>query len=224
MSDYLIAVIVGCVEGLTEFIPVSSTAHMIIVGHMLGFTGDFAALFDVFIQLGAILSIIFIYKDRFRRFLTKDGWDTHKGLSVWHVAMGMLPVCVVGFLAHEYIKTYLFSPFTAVFGLVLGALLMIYAEKKMGPRDASLVQDIDKMSLKQCLVVGFYQLLALWPGFPAADPPWPAPCWPVSGATWRPSTPSSWPSLSCLSPACSTCSRIWTSWATGEPRNWPSGL
>lgn len=165
MSDYLIAVIVGCVEGLTEFIPVSSTAHMIIVGHMLGFTGDFAALFDVFIQLGAILSIIFIYKDRFRRFLTKDGWDTHKGLSVWHVAMGMLPVCVVGFLAHEYIKTYLFSPFTAVFGLVLGALLMIYAEKKMGPRDASLVQDIDKMSLKQCLVVGFYQLLALWPGF-----------------------------------------------------------
>lgn len=52
MSDYLIAVIVGCVEGLTEFIPVSSTAHMIIVGHMLGFTGDFAALFDVFIQLG----------------------------------------------------------------------------------------------------------------------------------------------------------------------------
>ncbi|XOQ53296.1 MAG: Undecaprenyl-diphosphatase [Succiniclasticum sp.] len=165
MSDYLIAVIVGCVEGLTEFIPVSSTAHMIIVGHMLGFKGPFAALFDVFIQLGAILSIIFIYKERFHRFLTRDGWDVKKGLSVWHIALGMLPVCLVGFAAHGYIKTYLFSPFTAAFGLVLGALLMIYAEKKMGPRDASLVQDIDKVSLKQCFIIGLYQLLSLWPGF-----------------------------------------------------------
>ena len=113
MSDYLIAVIVGCVEGLTEFIPVSSTGHMIIVGHLLGFKGDFAALFDVFIQLGAILSIIFIYKERFRRFFTKDGWNRERGLSVWHIAVGMLPICIVGYLAHNFIKDHLFSPLTA---------------------------------------------------------------------------------------------------------------
>ena len=165
MSDYLIAVIVGCVEGLTEFIPVSSTAHMIIVGHLLGFKGDFAALFDVFIQLGAILSIIFIYKERFRRFFTKDGWNRERGLSVWHIAAGMLPICIVGYLAHDFIKGHLFSPLTAAAGLIVGALLMMYAEKRQGGKNDQLVQDIDKMSMKQCFTVGLYQILACWPGF-----------------------------------------------------------
>ena len=88
MDLNLIAVIVGIVEGLTEFLPVSSTGHMIIVGHVLGFEGQLADVFDVFVQLGAILSVVFIYKERFARFFTKDGWDINKGLSVWHVAGG----------------------------------------------------------------------------------------------------------------------------------------
>ena len=78
MDRYLIAVVVGIVEGLTEFLPVSSTGHMIIVGHLLGFDGNVADVFDVFIQLGAILSVIFIYKERFTRFLTKDGWNLRR--------------------------------------------------------------------------------------------------------------------------------------------------
>ena len=83
MDQNLIAVIVGFVEGVTEFLPVSSTGHMIIVGHMLGFDGPAADIFDVFVQLGAILSVIFIYKERFARFFTKEGWQADKGLSVW---------------------------------------------------------------------------------------------------------------------------------------------
>ena len=75
MDQNLIAVIVGFVEGVTEFLPVSSTGHMIIVGHMLGFDGPAADIFDVFVQLGAILSVIFIYKERFARFFTKEGWQ-----------------------------------------------------------------------------------------------------------------------------------------------------
>ena len=71
MDLNLIAVIVGIVEGLTEFLPVSSTGHMIIVGHVLGFEGQLADVFDVFVQLGAILSVVFIYKERFARFFTK---------------------------------------------------------------------------------------------------------------------------------------------------------
>ena len=104
MDQNLIAVIVGFVEGVTEFLPVSSTGHMIIVGHMLGFDGPAADIFDVFVQLGAILSVIFIYKERFARFFTKEGWQADKGLSVWHVAAGIVPVMGVAFFAYKYIK------------------------------------------------------------------------------------------------------------------------
>lgn len=79
MDNNLIAVIIGIVEGVTEFLPVSSTGHMIIVGNMLGFDGPVADLFDVFIQLGAILSVVFIYKERFARFLQKKAGSLIRG-------------------------------------------------------------------------------------------------------------------------------------------------
>lgn len=165
MDLNLIAVIVGIVEGLTEFLPVSSTGHMIIVGHMLGFDGRLADVFDVFVQLGAILSVIFIYKERFLRFFTKDGWNINKGLSVWHIAAGIVPVMVVAFLLYKYIKAYLFSPFTVAIGLVLGGLLLMYAEYKTKDKQDQLVDDVDKITIKQAVWVGIYQFLSLWPGF-----------------------------------------------------------
>ena len=165
MDNNLIAVIIGIVEGVTEFLPVSSTGHMIIVGNMLGFDGPVADLFDVFIQLGAILSVVFIYKERFARFFTKEGWQPDKGLSVWHVAAGIVPVMGVAYLGYSYIKTYLFSPFTVAVGLVLGAFWMMYAEYKTKDKQAELENDIDKLTLKQAAIVGAFQLLSLWPGF-----------------------------------------------------------
>lgn len=165
MDINLIAVIVGIVEGLTEFLPVSSTGHMIIVGHMLGFDGRLADVFDVFVQLGAILSVVFIYKERFMRFFTKDGWNVNKGLSVWHIAAGIVPVMLVAFLLYKYIKAYLFSPFTVAIGLVLGGLLLMYAEYKTKDKQDQLVDDVDKITIKQAIWVGIYQFLSLWPGF-----------------------------------------------------------
>lgn len=165
MDQNLIAVIVGIVEGLTEFLPVSSTGHMIIVGHLLGFDGTLADVFDVFVQLGAILSVIFIYKERFARFFTKDGWDVHKGLSVWHIAAGIVPVMVVALFLYHYIKEYLFSPFTVAIGLTLGGILLMYAEAKTKGREAELVNDVDQITMKQAMWVGIYQFLSLWPGF-----------------------------------------------------------
>ncbi len=165
MEQIISAVLVAIVEGLTEFIPVSSTGHMIIVGHILRFTGPVAKVFDVFIQLGAILSVILIYKERFLRFFTKDGWNMKKGLSVFHVAAGIVPCMAVAFFAYKYIKTYLFSPLTVAVGLVLGALLLLYGEHRTKGREAELIDDVDKISLKQCFYVGLYQLLSLWPGF-----------------------------------------------------------
>ena len=150
MDLNLIAVIVGIVEGLTEFLPVSSTGHMIIVGHVLGFEGQLADVFDVFVQLGAILSVVFIYKERFARFFTKDGWDINKGLSVWHVAAGIVPVMLVAFFLYHYIKEYLFSPFTVAIGLFLGGLLLMFAEYRTKGREAELVDDVDKISSIPC--------------------------------------------------------------------------
>lgn len=165
MDQNLIAVIVGCVEGLTEFIPVSSTGHMIIIGHLLGFSGTLASLFDVFIQLGAILSVIFIYKERFVRFFTKEGWQVDRGLSAWHILAGILPILGTGFLCHDYIKGNLFSPQTVILGLVLGSFLLLYAEKTRGCANDCLLQDVDRMTLKQAFKIGLFQILALWPGF-----------------------------------------------------------
>ncbi|MBR6679470.1 MAG: undecaprenyl-diphosphate phosphatase [Phascolarctobacterium sp.] len=165
MDQNLIAVIVGIVEGLTEFLPVSSTGHMIIVANMLGLDESIAHVFEVFVQLGAILSVIFIYKERFYRFFTKEGWQVDKGLSVWHVAAATVPVMMVAFFLYDYIKEYLFGPLTVIYALVAGALLLIYAEHKTKDKQDELVQDIDKITIKQALWVGVYQFLSLWPGF-----------------------------------------------------------
>ncbi len=162
MDPMLTAVIIGIVEGCTEFLPISSTGHMILVGNLIGFNDDAATVFEVAIQLGAILSVIYIYRDKFRRFFTKEGWDAGLGLSAWHVAAGIVPVMGVAFLLHGPIKRHLFSPTTVAVGLVLGGILMLLAEK-YGRKDVE--DDVNKLTLKQALYVGLFQIFSLWPGF-----------------------------------------------------------
>ena len=172
MNDYMIAVILGIVEGFTEYLPVSSTGHMILVGDWLGFDGPRASVFEVFIQLGAILSVLIIYKEKFIRMLyqyrcwnlfRRENWfRTDTGLTLAHVAAGIVPVMGIGFLAHHAIKTYLFSAGTVIIGLIIGGLFMLAAEKAhMQVR----CKDVEKMTIVQAFLVGAFQMLALWPGF-----------------------------------------------------------
>ena len=163
MNELVIAFIVGVVEGLTEFLPVSSTGHMVLVEDALGFHGEAASVFAVFIQLGAILSVAFLYHEKYLRLMQPSTWFRKpEGLSVWHIAVGIVPVGLVGFVAHGFIKRLLFSSFTVIIGLVLGAFLMLAAEKFSGrPRTT----DVEKMTLKQAFFVGLFQILSLWPGF-----------------------------------------------------------
>lgn len=165
MSQDLVAVVLGIVEGLTEFLPVSSTGHMIIVGHILGFEGNVATIFEIVIQLGAILSVLVLYKDKFLRFLTKEGWQADKGLSGMHIAAGIVPTMLFAYMVHSFIKEHLFSPFTVAIGLILGAILMWAAERYIKGHEEYLVQDVDKISIKQATLIGFFQFLSLWPGF-----------------------------------------------------------
>lgn len=163
MSENLIAVIIGIVEGLTEFLPVSSTGHMILVGSLLGFEGEKASVFEVFIQLGAILSVLILYRDKFLAMLKPRAiniWGS--GLTAMHVMVGIVPVMGIGYLLHKPIKSYLFSPYTVIIGLVLGAVLMLVAEKAS---KRPVIRDVDHMTIKQAFFVGLFQILSLWPGF-----------------------------------------------------------
>ncbi|OQP18253.1 undecaprenyl-diphosphate phosphatase, partial [Geobacillus zalihae] len=130
--ELLKAVILGMVEGLTEFAPVSSTGHMIIVDDLwlksTEFLGKYAAnTFKVVIQLGSILAAVVVFKDRFLDLLGFRGRHPggHPRLTLLHVIVGLLPAGVLGVLFEDYIDEHLFSTKTVLIGLVLGALLMI---------------------------------------------------------------------------------------------------
>lgn len=165
MYDWWIAVIIGIVEGLTEFLPVSSTGHMILAGHALGFTGDQAETFEVVIQLGAILAVVVIY---WRRLITLFTMlDPRKSVSkprmnLLHIVIAITPALLLAYGLRDFIKDVLFSPQTVVIGLILGGIFMIAAEKSSSQPVA---QHVDEISYKQALMIGLAQCLSVWPGF-----------------------------------------------------------
>lgn len=174
MIDVIIGFILGVVEGLTEFAPVSSTGHMILVGHLLNFQGTVrASTFEVVIQLGSILAVVFIFWERLlsliglpqRRFSvqTLGKKDSSQQLSLLHLLIGMFPAVVAGAFFHGTIKEKLFSAETVLIGLIAGGVLMIVAEVFRKPRFQT--SSLDQITYKQALVIGFFQCLALWPGF-----------------------------------------------------------
>ncbi len=154
--------LLGLVEGITEFLPVSSTGHLIIVGHLLGFENAKAATFEIFIQLGAILAVVFLYKERFLglfSFKKSDDFSGLRGLSL--LALTTLPALFFGALTHGYIKTHLFNPFTVALGLGVGGILILLGERLLKPGQTS---GLDALNWRQALAIGFFQCLALWPG------------------------------------------------------------
>jgi undecaprenyl-diphosphatase len=158
----LIAIILGIVEGLTEFLPVSSTGHLIIAGQVLGFTGATANTFEIFIQLGAILAVVWLYRQRFIDLLKWSqarGLQGKRGLSL--LAITTLPALLVGFLLHDFIKAHLFQPQTVAVGLAVGGVALIVFERF---KHHATTINVDDITAKQALGVGLFQLLALWPG------------------------------------------------------------
>jgi undecaprenyl-diphosphatase len=109
MHDIVKAIILGIVQGLTEFIPVSSTGHLIIAGQLLEFGGAFAKTFDIAIQLGSIMAVVIIYKHHFREYLRpKPNLTIYP--NIFHIIVTLIPVVIVGYLVHDFIKQYLFTP------------------------------------------------------------------------------------------------------------------
>lgn len=161
---YGVAALIGIVEGLTEFIPVSSTGHMIIVGHLLDFTGSRADTFEIFIQLGAILAVVILYRNKFLGLIPGlyqpgSGFGGMRGL--WLLTLTSLPALVVGKLAHGYIKAHLFSPLTVALGLAVGGIGLILVEAFLPKTEKT---GLDSLGWRDALWIGGFQCLALWPG------------------------------------------------------------
>ncbi|MBN2141327.1 MAG: undecaprenyl-diphosphate phosphatase [Desulfovibrionaceae bacterium] len=163
MDSLLVAVVLGLVEGLTEFLPVSSTGHLIIAGRLMGFTGAKAASFEIFIQLGAILAVVVAYRERFLGLVRPAGPGGLSGSrGVWLLFLTTLPACVLGLAGHKLIKAQLFGTESVAWALFAGAAMILVVE---GLRRRSKIEGLDSITPVVALGVGLFQCLALWPGF-----------------------------------------------------------
>jgi undecaprenyl-diphosphatase len=154
----------GIVEGITEFLPISSTGHMILVGKFIGFTGDFAKLFEIVIQLGAILAIVVLYRKKIidsLKHLKPGGY----GFRLWtEILLALVPAAIIGKLFKDAIQKNLMFPITVAFALLVGGLWMLFAEYKY--RNNNKIRRIEDVGYWQAFIIGCFQCLAiLWPGF-----------------------------------------------------------
>lgn len=171
LFELLKALILGFVEGMTEFAPVSSTGHLIIVDDMWlkseEFLGKYPAItFKIVIQLGSILAVVVVFWKRLLSLVglyKVEGQKMTKRFNLLHVIVGMLPAVILGFAFKDLIDDYLFGVETVIFALVAGALLMLAADK-FGPKRPR-VQSLDQITYRQAFTVGLVQCLSLWPGF-----------------------------------------------------------
>lgn len=163
MNDFFSAIILGIIEGITEFLPISSTGHMIIVGQWLTLKQPFKELFEVVIQLGAILSVVLYFRDRLNPF-SKNGEGNHKieVINLWKKALvGVIPALFLGFFFGDLIQEYLFNPKTVAIALVIGGVALILIEnRKREPR----YNTTDELPIKNALLIGFIQCIAMVPG------------------------------------------------------------
>lgn len=156
------ALLLGLVEGLTEFLPISSTGHLIVFGSLLNFNGK-ENVFEIAIQLGAVLAVVFEYRQRFIHVLTHLGKDEVVNRFVMNLAIAFVPAAAVGLLFDDYIERLLFNPISVATALVVGGLVILWIEKRaksLQPR----VKNVDDMRAKDALAVGLAQILALIPG------------------------------------------------------------
>ena len=161
MADWLAAIILGLVEGLTEFIPVSSTGHLLLLGHFLGFEST-GKTFEIVIQLGAILAIISVYFSRLWRLATR--WPTDAGARhfIIGVIIAFLPAVLVGVLAYDLIKTVFFeTPLIVCIALIVGGVLLLLLDRM---KKVPTYLDVNTYPFRVYFLIGLFQCLAMIPG------------------------------------------------------------
>jgi undecaprenyl pyrophosphate phosphatase UppP len=199
-SDLLAAAVQGLVEGITEFLPVSSTGHLILSGYLLGFDDDRAKVFDVVIQLGAILAVIWIYRQRFVQVLRTAKREPSSRRFITNLVLGFIPAAVLGLLLHRWIKAYLFSPVTVAWALLVGGVAILLVERwrpvERVPETSSRPRPLRSVWHRR------WRYSPASPGPPprsSAAMPWD------SRARPRPNSPSFWPCQPSPPPPGTTC-------------------
>ncbi len=171
LIEVIKSIILGIVEGATEFLPVSSTGHLIIFQNLINFKSDtenYVSMYTYVIQLGAILAVIFLYREKIfstlKDFSPKKVGYRKSGLRFWLIIiLACVPGGIATLLLDDLADKYLFNPVSVAIVLVLGAFLMLFAEKKLRPKKTVENEDID-LTVKQALTVGLFQCLAIIPG------------------------------------------------------------
>ena len=151
----------GIVEGLTEFLPISSTGHLILAGSLLGFSDAKGKVFDIAIQSGAILAVILVYRERLAQTLAGLGSDPRARRFVLNVAIAFVPAVILGLAFGKAIKVHLFTPTVVAASFIVGAFVILWAERR---EHAVRVDSIDAMTPLDALKVGLAQCFALVPG------------------------------------------------------------
>ena len=159
------AALMGVVEGLTEFLPISSTGHLILAGALLGFNDDKAKVFDIAIQTGAIGAVILVYWQKIRTTLVSFPTDTQARQFALNVLIAFVPAVLLGLLFGKAIKAHLFTPMVVASTFILGGVVILWAERRQAQLPGAVrIQEVDDMTWKDALKVGLVQCLAMVPG------------------------------------------------------------
>ncbi|GKS68005.1 undecaprenyl-diphosphatase [Nitrosomonas sp. PY1] len=155
------ALILGVVEGMTEFLPISSTGHLILVGSLLDFNDERGMVFTIAIQFGAILAVCWEYRNKVIQVISGVGRNATANQFVMNLMIAFLPAAILGFFFIKIIKDYLFHPIPIAIALIIGGLLILWVERREHPIE---VANVDDMNWKHALKIGCAQCLALIPG------------------------------------------------------------
>ncbi len=159
------AVVMGVVEGLTEFLPISSTGHLILAGSLLGFDDDKAKVFDIAIQTGAIFAVILVYWQKIRDTVAALPTDRQAQRFALNVSIAFFPAVILGLAFGKAIKAHLFTPVVVASTFILGGFLILWAERRQQVNPAvARIQEVDAMTPMDALKVGLAQCLAMIPG------------------------------------------------------------
>ncbi|MBK7989395.1 MAG: undecaprenyl-diphosphate phosphatase [Comamonadaceae bacterium] len=156
------AAIMGVVEGLTEFLPISSTGHLILAGALLGFDDEKAKVFDIAIQTGAILAVIIVYWKKIRDTVAALPTSRQAQRFTVNVLIAFIPAVILGLLFGKAIKAHLFTPVVVASTFIVGGFIILWAEKR--PQSEARIQNLDSMTPLDALKVGLVQCLAMIPG------------------------------------------------------------